>query len=85
MEDPLFKTCYPIEGITSTRIYGDMVSINFVTIKKGVSSNRHLDPDEQIMFIDTDSAMAYIADREYKLVAGDILLIPSIVPHNFME
>jgi quercetin dioxygenase-like cupin family protein len=78
-----FRTYYPIEGVTSTRIYADTVQINYVTIKKGVSSNHHLHPDEQIMLFDTGTAIAYIADREYEVGPGDILLIPSNVPHHF--
>ena len=79
-----FTTYFPIEGVTSTRIYGDTVSINFVTIKRGVSSNRHLHPDEQIMFFETGSAMAFISDREFEVRPGDILVIPSNVPHHFV-
>ena len=73
----------PYEGVYSQRIYTDTVWITLVTVEAGAGSAPHNHPDEQTMLFHTGRTRAYVGDNEYELGAGDILIIPSYVPHHF--
>ena len=74
----------PYDGIYSKALYTDTTALFFIDIEAGSSSANHNHPDEQAMVIHTGRVRAIVGDREYEVVAGDVLLIPSYIPHQMV-
>jgi quercetin dioxygenase-like cupin family protein len=72
----------PFEGVESQRIYTDTVLITMVNMEAGKSSRHHNHPDEQIMLFHTGRVNAVVDDRTHEMGPGDILIIPSFIPHH---
>ena len=73
----------PFEGVESQRIYTDTVWITMVRMQAGKSSGHHNHPDEQTMMFHTGHVNAIVEDRVHEMRPGDILIIPSYMPHHF--
>lgn len=74
----------PYEGIVSRYFYSDTTALFFITIEAGSESAHHNHPDEQTMLIHSGRVRAIVGDREYEVVEGDILFIPSYIPHQMI-
>lgn len=72
----------PFPGIVSRSVMTDTTWIVFIEIEAGSSSAHHNHPDEQTMLVHSGRVRAVVEDREYELVAGDVLIIPAYVPHQ---
>ena len=72
----------PYKGVYSQRIYTDTLFITMVRIEKGAVTGFHNHPDEQTMFILTGKVRAIVGDSRYELGPGEILIIPSYMPHS---
>ena len=72
----------PFEGVYSKRLYTDTVWITMVTVEAGGASVAHNHPDEQTMLFHTGRVRAFVGENEYEVGPGDILVIPSYIPHH---
>ncbi len=73
----------PLDGVSVKSIYTDTLLFFLVESEAGVTGNYHNHANEQVMFIHSGKVHATVGDEEYDLVAGDVLVIPSYVPHQF--
>jgi len=73
----------PFPGVYSTRIYTDTVWITIVTMAAGARSAQHNHPDEQTMLFRTGQVKAFVGGETFNVGPGDILIIPSYIPHHF--
>ena len=74
----------PYPGIESRSVMTDTTWIVFIDIEAGSTSAHHNHPDEQTMLVHSGRVEATVEDRKYELVAGDVLIIPSYVPHQML-
>jgi len=74
----------PFDGITSSGVMTDTTWIIFITIEAGSSSAHHNHPDEQTMILHSGRVRATVEDREYVMEPGDVLILPSYVPHQMV-
>jgi len=72
----------PYKGVHSKRLYTDSLFITMVTTEAGSVTGFHNHPDEQTMFIEKGKVRATVGENRYELGPGDILIIPSYVPHT---
>ena len=73
------------EGLTRRLITGDRMMIAHVYLKKGVEVPRHAHENEQITYILEGALKFHLgADGERELIvrAGEVLVIPSHLPHS---
>ena len=63
-------------------VSGDMGSIGFLNVDMGSVTALHTHPAEQFTYIVSGKLKYYIEDREYILNAGDLIVVPSYVPHG---
>jgi len=77
----------PMEKISDliSRQYRHGTNSTFVkwTVKKGAVIPLHHHPNEQITWFTEGRAEVYSQGRRYLVTAGDILIIPPNVPHEF--
>ena len=77
----------PMEKISNliSRQYRHGTNSTFVkwTVKKGAVIPLHHHPNEQITWFTEGRAEVYSQGRRYLVTAGDILIIPPNVPHEF--
>lgn len=74
----------PFPGIESRSVMTDTTWLVFIEIEAGSTSAHHNHADEQTMLVHSGRVRATVEDREYELVAGDVLIIPSYVPHQML-
>jgi reactive intermediate/imine deaminase len=78
----------PVEQLSPliSRQYLHGVQSTFVRwiMKKGAIVPLHSHPNEQITWITKGHAEVYSGGKKYSMQAGDILIIPPNVPHEFM-
>ena len=79
-------TAEPLKaGLTRRLITGDRMMIAHVYLKKGVEVPRHAHENEQITYI-LDGALKFHlgsdGEREVIVRAGEVLVIPSHLPHS---
>lgn len=77
-------TRMPFEGVFVKSVYTDTTLLFFITIEAGSSSAHHNHPDEQTMLFHSGRVRATVGDNEYEVGAGDIIIVPSYVPHQFV-
>lgn len=73
----------PFDGVHVKTVYTDTTLLFFIEIDAGSSSAHHNHADEQTMLIHSGRVRAVVGDNEYELVGGDVLMVPSYVPHQF--
>lgn len=73
----------PLEGVSVKSIYTDSLLFFLVESEADVTGTHHNHAHEQVMFIHSGKLLASVGDEEYELVAGDVLVIPSYIPHQF--
>jgi len=61
---------------------GDKITLAFLTIKKGCVIPRHQHESEQFSYCMTGALKFRIGDEEMTLNAGELVQIPSNVPHE---
>ena len=73
------------EGLTRRLITGNRMMIAHVYLKKGVEVPRHAHENEQITYILEGVLKLYLGadgEREVIVRAGEVLVIPSHLPHS---
>ena len=73
------------EGLTRRLITSDRMMIAHVYLKKGVDVPRHLHENEQITYILEGALLFHLGadgEREVLVRAGEVLVIPSNLPHS---
>jgi quercetin dioxygenase-like cupin family protein len=77
----------PMEKVSDliSRQYRHGTSSTFVkwTVKKGAVIPLHHHPNEQITWFTEGLAEVFSQGRRYRIKAGDIMIIPPNVPHEF--
>lgn len=73
----------PLEGVSVKSIYTDTLLFFLVDSEADVTGSYHNHSNEQVMLIHSGKVHAVVGEEEYELVAGDVLVIPSYVPHQF--
>ena len=77
----------PVEKISDliSRQYRHGTNSTFVkwTVKKGAVIPLHHHPNEQITWFTAGRAEVFSQGRRYLITAGDIMIIPPNVPHEF--
>jgi quercetin dioxygenase-like cupin family protein len=73
----------PAPGIDGRSLFADTVRLISIKIEKGSKSNHHNHADEQIVIVNSGLVKAQVRDKEYTMKAGDMIVIPSWVPHQF--
>jgi quercetin dioxygenase-like cupin family protein len=71
------------DGITLRSESGSNGTFGYFVMKKGASVPVHSHPNEQYSFILKGSVKASIGDTAMIIKAGEVVLIPSNVPHSF--
>jgi len=74
----------PFEGVHVKTVYTDTTLLFFIEIDAGSSSAHHNHPDEQTMLFHSGRVRAIVEDKEYDMGAGDVLIIPAYVTHQFI-
>jgi quercetin dioxygenase-like cupin family protein len=73
------------EGLTRRLITSERMMIAHVYFKKGIDVPRHSHENEQITYI-LEGALKFLlgadGEREVIVRAGDVLVIPSFLPHS---
>lgn len=73
------------DGLTRRLITGDRMMIAHVYLKKGVEVPRHAHENEQITYILEGALKFHLGadgEREVIVRAGEVLVIPSHLPHS---
>lgn len=78
------ETRTPFEGVFVKSVYTDTTLLFFITIEAGSSSAHHNHPDEQTMLFHSGKVRAIVGDNEYEVGAGDVIIVPAYVPHQFV-
>jgi quercetin dioxygenase-like cupin family protein len=71
------------EGIIVRPVRGDSVSFTRIELAAGALTPDHNHADEQFIYLESGQASGYVGTIEYVLNPGDIIVIPSWVPHGF--
>ena len=71
------------EGISIRSVAGDTVSFTRIELDAGAETPDHNHADEQFIYLESGRASGYVGTIEYILEPGDIIVIPSWVPHGF--
>ena len=74
----------PYDGVHVKTVYTDTTLLFFISIDAGSSSAHHNHADEQTMLIHSGRVRARVGNKQYELGAGDVLMVPSYVPHQFV-
>jgi len=74
----------PYDGVHVKTVYTDTTLLFFITIEAGSSSAHHNHPAEQTMILHSGRVRATVEDREYVMEPGDVLILPSYVPHQMV-
>ncbi len=69
-------------GSDSHLIFGENILISFLTMKAGSIFELHSHPEEQIMFVVEGYCDEIIEDKIYRVSEGDVIHLPSNVPHG---
>jgi quercetin dioxygenase-like cupin family protein len=73
------------DGLTRRLITGDRMMIAHIYFKKGVDVPRHSHENEQITYVLEGALLFHLGangERELIVRAGEVLVIPSYVPHS---
>lgn len=70
-------------GLTRQYIHGVKSTLTKWTFEKGAVVGLHYHPHEQISWIVSGRAEVYSNGKKYELNAGDLIIIPPNVPHEF--
>lgn len=74
----------PYDGVHVKTVYTDTTLLFFISIDAGSSSAHHNHPDEQTMLFHSGRVRATVDDEQYEVGAGDVLIVPAYVPHQFV-
>ncbi len=71
-----------VEGANSHLIAGQQMTLSFLTMEPGSVFELHTHPIEQIMFVLEGYCDEVIADKMYRVRAGDAIYLPANIPHG---
>ena len=71
-------------GILRKYAYGTQGMIAQFKMKKGAKVPLHHHPNEQLTYIARGSVKVTIQDKDYTVKAGETLIIPANIPHEFI-
>jgi quercetin dioxygenase-like cupin family protein len=80
LDDIPVKNTLP--GFSGKMVHGDTSSLVFWEIKKGSVSPEHKHVHEQITYIAEGELEMVIGGQKYRMPAGTVHVIPSMVPHS---
>ncbi|HWB90333.1 MAG TPA: cupin domain-containing protein [Puia sp.] len=80
LDDIPVKNTLP--GFAGKMVHGDTSSLVFWEIKKGSVSPEHKHVHEQITYIAEGELEMVIGGQKYRMPAGTVHVIPSMVPHS---
>lgn len=71
------------EKISRRYVYGEKGMLVRFELKKGAIIPKHHHENEQITYILSGSVKILMQGKEYLIKAGEVIIIPSNVPHQF--
>jgi quercetin dioxygenase-like cupin family protein len=63
-------------------VSGEKLTLTRFELKKGAVVPEHSHPNEQISYILSGAAKFIVAGKEYTVRSGEVLIIPSNIPHR---
>jgi quercetin dioxygenase-like cupin family protein len=71
------------DKISRRYVYGEKAMLVRFELKKGAIIPKHHHHNEQITYIVKGAVVVTIEDKEHHVKAGEVLIIPPNVPHQF--
>lgn len=71
------------DKISRRYVYGEKAMLVRFELKKGAIIPKHHHHNEQITYILSGSVKIRMHDKDYFVSAGEVIIIPSNVPHQF--
>ncbi|MBT5560609.1 MAG: cupin domain-containing protein [Proteobacteria bacterium] len=72
------------DGFYIRNTQADNFNIGHIEVDQGAKTTEHNHPAEQVMYVEKGKLQVTVAGQDYILVPGEILVIPSWVPHYFV-
>ena len=72
----------PVEGFKVRFVHSEKMTIGFFSVAAGSTLPEHAHPHEQVSVITAGEMELTVGDETYRMIPGQIVTIPSDVPHS---